>query len=308
LHAARCRAICAALLLDEADEGCAGAGADGGAFGAVSALRLPADRDLPWPRRSRDELRARAPSVAAVATSGAAQASAKARRNRPPTSERSDGRQPGVVLRLRVRLVRQRSAAQVPDGHRRMDQRGSCDRGRRPHPLPSRDRSAVAAGVGARRAVSALGQRARVRLPRVAEVDRRPGHRHRIDRSGQALAEWFDGELQRQVPRRVPEPRMVPVTDRGEGADRSVAAALQHGASAFEPRLSHAGRVRREDREARRSDPANDGADRCGVRASALRPVAQPSRKGQTKATGQVIPSILQRPIKASGTGSNFAL
>ena len=36
LHAARCRAICAALLLDEADEGCAGAGANGGAFGYAS--------------------------------------------------------------------------------------------------------------------------------------------------------------------------------------------------------------------------------------------------------------------------------
>jgi Integrase core domain len=59
----------------------AGAGADGGAFGAISALRLPADRDLPWC---------------------------------------------------------QRSAVEVPDGHRRMDQRGSCDRGRRPHPLQSR--------------------------------------------------------------------------------------------------------------------------------------------------------------------------
>ena len=91
------------------------------------------------------------------------------------------------------------------------------------------------------------------------------GHRHRIDRSRQALAEWRDGELQRQVPRRVPEPRMVPVADRGEGADRSVAEALQHGAAAFEPRLSHAGRVRGQARAARRSGAPSDGADRCGI-------------------------------------------
>ena len=32
-------------------------------------------------------------------------------------------------------------------------------------------------------------------------VDRRPGHRHRIDRSQQALAEWDGGELQGQAPR-----------------------------------------------------------------------------------------------------------
>ena len=73
--------------------------------------------------------------------------------------------------------------------------------------------------------------------------------------------ESFNG----QVPRRVPEPRMVPVTRRSEGADRSVAATLQHGAAAFEPRLSHAGRVRGEDREARRSSRPGDGADRCGT-------------------------------------------
>src|SRR6478736_2499251 len=58
---------------------------------------------------------------------------------------------------------------------------------------------------------------------------------------------------------------MVPVTDRGEGADRSVAEALQHGAAAFESRLSHAGRFRGEAREARRNGRPSDGADRCGI-------------------------------------------
>ena len=102
-------------------------------------------------------------------------------------------------------------------------------------------------------------------VARAAEVDRRSGHRHGIDRSRQALAEWRDGELQRQVPRRVPEPGVVPLAGRGEGRDRELAPALQRGASAFEPRLPHAGRVRGEDRGARRSVAAGNGSDRCGM-------------------------------------------
>jgi hypothetical protein len=38
-------------------------------------------------------------------------------------------------------------------------------------------------------------------------VDRRASHRHGIDRTRQALAEWRRWELQRQVSRRVSEPR-----------------------------------------------------------------------------------------------------
>src|SRR6185437_14972909 len=143
-------------------------------------------------------------------------------------------------------LLRQRTAAQVPDGDRRMDKGGPGDRGRWAHPLSARDRSAGAARVRARgAALSALRQRAGVRVAGAAQMDRRSGHRHRIDRSGQALAEWDGGELQRQVPRRVPEPGMVPFAERGEGGDRELAAALQRGAAAFEPGLPDAGRVRR---------------------------------------------------------------
>ena len=43
----------------------------------------------------------------------------------------------------------------------------------------------------------------------------------------QALAEWCRGELQRQVPRRVPEPRMVSFACGGEGDHRDLAAPLQ---------------------------------------------------------------------------------
>jgi hypothetical protein len=57
---------------------------------------------------------------------------------------------------------------------------------------------------------------------------------------------WQKGvaELQRQVPRRVSEPRMVSFAHRGEGSNRRMSATLQRGTSAFEPLLSHAERVR----------------------------------------------------------------
>jgi integrase-like protein/helix-turn-helix protein len=67
--------------------------------------------------------------------------------------------------------------------------------------------------------VSAQRQRAGVRVQGTAVVDRRARHRYGIDRTRQALAEWRRGELQRQVPRRVSEPRMVSFARRGEGSD-----------------------------------------------------------------------------------------
>ena len=48
---------------------------------------------------------------------------------------------------------------------------------------------------------SALRQRPGVRVARVAQMDRRSGHRHGVDRTRQALAEWRERKLQRQVPR-----------------------------------------------------------------------------------------------------------
>jgi hypothetical protein len=62
--------------------------------------------------------------------------------------------EPGMVLRLRVRSLRQRPAAQVSDRHGRV-------------------------------------------IEGAAVVDRRAGHRHGIDRTGQALAKWRHRELQR---------------------------------------------------------------------------------------------------------------
>ena len=68
-----------------------------------------------------------------------------------PRPQAPTGAEPGVVLRLRVRPLRQRPAAQVPDGDRRVHQGRAGDRRRRPHPLAARDRGAVAAGQRARR-------------------------------------------------------------------------------------------------------------------------------------------------------------
>jgi len=84
-------------------------------------------------------------------------------------------------------------------------------------------------------------------VSRAADLDHEHGHRHGIDRSWQALAEWSDGELQRQVPRRVPIAGVVPQKSRSQGGDRELAPALQPGAPTLEPRLPDAGRVRGED-------------------------------------------------------------
>jgi putative transposase len=55
---------------------------------------------------------------------------------------------------------------------------------------------------------------------------------------GKLWQEWRHGELQRQVPRRVSEPRMVSFTHRGQGV---IEARRRHfnEVSAFEPRLPH---------------------------------------------------------------------
>ena len=261
--------------------------------GAVSALRLPADRDLPWPRRPRDELRPRARLWRQAQSAGAAQAPEKAHRDRPPAPERADGRQPGVDYDFVFDWCangQQLKCLTVTDEWTKeglaIEVDGRIRSGRVIEVLSrlvSRARRA---------ALSALGQRPGVRLPRAAEVDRRPGHRDRIDRSGQALAEWRDGELQRQVPRRVPEPRMVPVTGRGEGRDRERGAGTStvrpHSSLGYLTPAAFAAKLEEQD-----AAPAQaTGRIAAVYGASAPRPVAQPSRKGQTKAaTGVVVSS-----------------
>ena len=62
-------------------------------------------------------------------------------------------------------------------------------------------------------------------------------HRDRADRSGQAVAERHQRVVQRQIPRRVSEPGVVPHAARSESRDRDLAPALQRGAPAYEPEL-----------------------------------------------------------------------
>src|SRR4029079_19582503 len=94
-------------------------------------------------------------------------------------------------------------------------------------------------------------------------MDRRTRYLHGIDRARQALAEWRRRELQRQVPRRVSETRMVSFARRSEGTDRRMATSLQRGAPTFEPRLPHAQRVR--DSRSKTSAPSCNGPGRCGT-------------------------------------------
>jgi hypothetical protein len=56
LHAAQCGTIGVVLPVAQSREGRTGAGPDAGAGGPLSALWLPAYRDLSRPRRSQDEL------------------------------------------------------------------------------------------------------------------------------------------------------------------------------------------------------------------------------------------------------------
>src|SRR5262245_53842986 len=71
---------------------------------------------------------------------------------------------------------------------------------------------------------------------------------------------------------------MVSFTRRGEGDHRDLEATLQQRATAFEPRLSHAERVRGS--TDKRSARSCNGPGRCGVWASAPWPVAQPAPQG----------------------------
>src|SRR5215469_13733585 len=71
---------------------------------------------------------------------------------------------------------------------------------------------------------------------------------------------------------------MVSFARRGENHHRILAAALQRVASALEPRLSHAERVRGS--TGKRSTPSSNGPGRCGMWASAPWPVASPAPPG----------------------------
>ena len=107
-------------------------------------------------------------SDASALAPGALQVPRRRPRRRVATSRPrplpATGREPRVGLRLRVRHLRQRAAAEVPDGHRRMDAGMPGHRRGRRHPVRPRHRGPGAARERARRAaLSALGQRTGVR-------------------------------------------------------------------------------------------------------------------------------------------------
>ena len=92
-------------------------------------------------------------------------------RPRPLPASRRELR---LGLRLRLRRLRQRPAAQVPDGRRRVHPRMPGHRRGRLDPLQARDRGALAPRQHARRAaLPALGQRPGVRQPADPRVARR---------------------------------------------------------------------------------------------------------------------------------------
>jgi hypothetical protein len=172
-----------------------------------------------------------------------------------------------IFLDVSSERKRERAAAQVSDGDRRVDQGGAGDRGRRPV------RSGRVIEVLSR-LVSERGAPRYLRSDNGPEfvartllgVDRRPGHRDRPNRPRQALAERRRRELQWQVPRRVLEHGMVPLARRGQGHHRSLAPPLQRGPPAFKHQLFDAGRVRREASTDQRSSRFRNGPGRCATR------------------------------------------
>ena len=105
----------------------------------------------------------------------------------------------------------------------------------------SRDSSARSRGA----ALSQVRQWARVRLQRDPALDHRGGHRDGTHRAGQALAERHRRELQRPLPRGVPQHGMVPHAKGGRGHHRDLAASLQRGPTALKSRLFDTDRVQR---------------------------------------------------------------
>src|SRR5262249_22768066 len=76
---------------------------------------------------------------------------------------------------------------------------------------------------------------------------------------------------------------MVPLAFRSKGHHRELATALQRSTAAFEPRLSHAERVRGSTNK--HSASSCNGQGRCGDVASAPQPVAPPAPRGANAAS-----------------------
>jgi transposase InsO family protein len=86
-------------------------------------------------------------------------------------------------------------------------------------------------------------------LTRLVSLHGAPLHLHQpgfIDPGRKTLAEWRRRKLQRQVPRRMLERRMVPLPGRSTHGDRGLEATLQYGSPAFKPRLPQSGRIQKQ--------------------------------------------------------------
>ena len=135
LHAGPSRTVCPALSIAEGGQERGGDRTDAGAFGAVSALWLPARAHFSGSRRLRDEPWPGASVVACGKTPGAAQAPTKAYCELATTTTDAGRAEPGMGFRLRVRCLCGRPPAQVPDGGGRIHEGRLGDRSRRSYPI-----------------------------------------------------------------------------------------------------------------------------------------------------------------------------
>ena len=264
--------------------------ADEGAVGAVSALRLSAHPHLPRTRWPPHEPSPGASAVAGRRAASPAQAAEEAGRRRPSATASPVRAEPGVVLRLRLRLLRQRSAAQVPDRDGRVHQGGLGDRCRRPHPLCPRHRGAVAPGERARRPeFPAQRQRAGIRIQRAAVLDRLARHRYGVDRAGKpwqnGITESFNGKFRDEC--------LSLEWFRSRAEAKVIIEAWRRHFNEVRPHSS-LGYLTPNEFVAQGATPAPrqaTGRDAAVLGAFAPRPVAQPSRRGQMQPAREAVSS-----------------
>jgi putative transposase len=125
LHADPGVAIDAGLRAPHSRKGCRARPAHEGAERSVPEVWLPSDSYLPGAGRVRDE-RLQGLEAMGLATVAAPQETApQARGHWQAAAARTDEGQPGLVIRLRLRCMRQRPAAQVPDADLRVHEGGA---------------------------------------------------------------------------------------------------------------------------------------------------------------------------------------
>ena len=145
-------------------------------------------------------------------------------------------------------------------------------------------------------ALPSFRQRPRVRITRTADLDHEHGHRHGVDRSGQALAEWGDGELQRKF-----RDECLSLEWFRSRAEAKVVIESWRRITTRCARIRAWATSRRRFMAKIEEQDAASGRQRAGslrYGASALRPVAPPSRKGQSKTVAGVACQVKRGPKK----------